>query len=61
MLASVNGDPILLSGDEFVVQESAQRNIGPDNLQVMNDSPEAQSLVRSVMDTARADQMGMMR
>jgi hypothetical protein len=61
LLASVNGDPILLSGDEFVVQESAQRNIGPDNLQVMNDSPEAQSLVRSVMDTARADQMGMMR
>jgi len=61
LLASVNGDPILLSGDEFVVQASAQRNIGPDNLQVMNDSPEAQGLVRSVMDTARADQMGMMR
>ena len=47
LLASVNGDPILLSGDEFVVNADATQKIGPENLQAM-------------MDAANAGQMGMM-
>ena len=47
LLASVNGDPILLSGDEFVVNADATQKIGPENLQYM-------------MDAANAGQMDMM-
>jgi len=61
LLASVNGDPILLSGDEFVVNARATGDLGPDNLQAINDSPEARRFVKSAMDSARAGQMGMMR
>ena len=47
LLASVNGDPILLSGKEFVFNADATEEIGPDNLQYM-------------MDAANAGQMDMM-
>lgn len=60
LLASVNGDPILLSGDEFVVNARATGELGPDNLQAINDSPEARRFVKSAMDSAGAGQMGMM-
>ena len=60
LLASVNGDPILLSGDEFVVNAKATGELGPDNLQAINDSPEARRFVKSAMDSAGAGQMGMM-
>ena len=60
LLASVNGDPILLSGDEFVVNARATGDLGPDNLQAINDSPEARRFVKSAMDSAGAGQMGMM-
>ena len=61
LLASVNGDPILLSGDEFVVNAKATGELGPDNLQAINDSPDARRFVRSAMDSAGPGQMGMMR
>ena len=41
LLASVNGDPILLSGDEFVVNADATQKIGPDNLQRMMNAANA--------------------
>jgi len=60
LLASVNGDPILLSGDEFVVNARATGELGPDNLQAINDSPDARRFVKSAMDSAGPGQMGMM-